>query len=187
MRAFRLSSIAQGTVPAERRTAFRNHADALLKSPSNRNSGGRSGTLRFEAAAHPAADIFSMNPLILIVDDDDDLRSVMQRTLALHGYRVTTARDGDEALAACRTALPDLVLMDLVMPGKEGIETILELKRRHPEATIIAMSGGGRRGSTAFLEMARRLGAVQALAKPFSNDELLFAIQSALERGTKDR
>jgi DNA-binding NtrC family response regulator len=121
-----------------------------------------------------------MKKRILVVDDDDLLRDVLRHTLTLKGYETSTACDGKEALRIVAVQPIDLVLTDLMMPGKEGIETIVELVRKHPRVKIIAMSGGGRNPPVRFLNLARALGALQTLAKPFSNDELDLAIAHVL-------
>jgi DNA-binding response OmpR family regulator len=124
-----------------------------------------------------------MKKIILVVDDDDQLRDMLQQTLTQNGYTVVTASNGAKALLAFEQNPPDLVLTDLMMPEKEGIETILELLRRRPQTKIIAMSGGSRCGPAPFLEIARRVGALYTLAKPFSHDELALAINNVLGRG----
>jgi DNA-binding response OmpR family regulator len=96
------------------------------------------------------------------------------------GYDVLEARNGDEALKAFELELIDLMLTDLVMPGKEGLETISALKRKHGGAKIIAMSGGGRGSAKDYLNVAKMLGANRVLLKPFSNDEMEAAINDVL-------
>lgn len=119
---------------------------------------------------------------ILLVDDNDAIRTVLRRLLARSGFDVVEARNGIEALAAHKATPADIVVTDLIMPEKEGLETILELRRMQPKLRIIAMSGGGRVRAQDYLKLAAALGASRTLAKPFSEAELLKAIQELLDR-----
>jgi two-component system chemotaxis response regulator CheY len=119
-------------------------------------------------------------PRILVVDDDQHFRDMLIRVLEDAGHEVTHAANGEEGLRAYRAAPPDAVVIDLVMPGKEGIETIMQLKREFPAARVIAMSGGGRRGNTSYLEVAGKLGASRMLAKPFTIEQILGVIDDLL-------
>ncbi len=118
---------------------------------------------------------------ILLVDDDELFGDMLKKTLLHLGYTVLRARNGNEALQLYDPAVVDLVLTDLIMPDKEGIELILELRRAHPTVKFIAMSGGGRNSPEDYLDIARRLGAVTTLTKPFQQDELVEALRKALE------
>ena len=119
---------------------------------------------------------------ILLVDDDESFRPMLHETLERFGYEVVTAVNGREASDRYRERPADLVLTDLIMPDKEGLETIRDLRRLWPDARIIAMSGGGRTNADNYLKMARTMGAAEVLSKPFSNKELLAAIEAALGR-----
>ncbi|MFN8651085.1 MAG: response regulator [Gemmatimonadales bacterium] len=119
---------------------------------------------------------------ILVVDDDDQFRRMVQRTLERAGYEVEPAANGKEALARFEARPPDLVLTDLVMPEKEGLETILALRQKWKTPRIIAMSGGGRNLPEEYLEAARVLGVAATLEKPFATKDLLTAVRSVLER-----
>ena len=119
-------------------------------------------------------------PRILLVDDDDSFRKMLQLTLVKLGHEVTEARDGKEALHLCAQEPPDVVLTDLVMPEKEGLETIATLKRGWPEVKVIAMSGGARINARDFLKVAKLMGAHATLEKPFSNQEMAMAIEAVL-------
>jgi CheY-like chemotaxis protein len=119
-------------------------------------------------------------PHILLIDDDDFLRPMLCATLEQMGHTVTEAGNGKEGLAQQAHAPADLVLTDLIMPEKDGIETIMELQKKHPGVKIIAMSGGGRMSPGNYLSIARRMGAGAVLSKPFSNDELAAAIEQVL-------
>lgn len=113
---------------------------------------------------------------ILLVDDDESLRKMLRITLAKMGYHVIEAANGNEALRLCQVEIPDLVLTDLIMPEKEGLETITELRRLYPGLKIIAMSGGGRGSAVDYLKFAAKMGASRTLHKPFSNEAMVAAI-----------
>jgi len=110
----------------------------------------------------------------LVIDDDPIVRQTIQAILEEAGYSVTCAEDGRRGLAAFRRNRPDVVVTDIIMPEKEGIETILELRRIWPEGRIIAISGGGRTAKKDdFLRIAKGCGADAVLAKPFEPEELV--------------
>lgn len=119
---------------------------------------------------------------ILLVDDEDAVLRLLEAVLAIDHHEVTTARDGNDAIAAVTSGTFDLVVTDLVMPDKEGLETIIEIRRLKPELKIIAMSGGGRGSADDYLEMAAALGASKTLAKPFPSHELLDAVTEVLAK-----
>jgi CheY-like chemotaxis protein len=121
-------------------------------------------------------------PRILLVDDDESFRPMLHETLERFGYEVVVAVNGREALDRYREQPADLVLTDVIMPDKEGLETIREIRRQWPDARIIAMSGGGRTGPDNYLKIARNMGAAEVLSKPFSNRDLLNAIERVLCR-----
>lgn len=114
---------------------------------------------------------------ILLVEDDIQLRSMLKIVLDRAGHEVQEAGNGKEALELYSTSPSDLIVTDLVMPDKEGLETILEFRRSYPNVKIIAMSGGGRTGAQNYLELAKKFGADHILTKPFSNKEILDGIQ----------
>jgi len=115
---------------------------------------------------------------LLIIDDDDLFRPMLRENLEQLGHTVTEASNGKEGLAQFARVQADLVLTDLIMPEKEGIETIIELRKKWPGVKVIAMSGGGRVSASNYLKTAQQLGAACVLHKPFSNDELTAAIDS---------
>jgi len=117
---------------------------------------------------------------ILLVDDDPLVRGTLHALLARHGYEIEDADNGAAALEAFAREPHDVVITDLVMPDKEGLETIRELRRRFGDVRIIAISGGGVGSASHYLQTARKMGAVCALSKPFSTDEILAAIEEAL-------
>lgn len=109
-----------------------------------------------------------MNKSILIVDDDPQLRLMLRHVLMRDGYDVDEAEDGRVAVDKITgRGVYDLILMDIIMPNKEGIETILELRKKRPDLKIIAMSGGARAHSFDPLALARDVGANFSIAKPF--------------------
>ncbi|MEW6304417.1 MAG: response regulator [Verrucomicrobiota bacterium] len=117
---------------------------------------------------------------ILVIDDDEQVRFLVQTMLRRAGHEVSLASNGNEGLAAYRANPTALVITDLIMPEKEGLETIQELKQAYPACKIIAMSGGMRQGTLDFLPVAKRLGADYVLPKPFNRSELLAAVAEVL-------
>jgi CheY-like chemotaxis protein len=121
-----------------------------------------------------------MSYSILVMDDDPSVRTTLKFVLEDSGYTVALAENGRVGLALYCTLRPDLVITDIIMPDKEGIETIIAIRKRHPTARIIAISGGGRRGDTQFLRLAKSFGASHVLAKPFTPEELLNLVTQCL-------
>jgi CheY-like chemotaxis protein len=117
---------------------------------------------------------------ILLVEDDEGLRSLLRISLEKLGHAVTEARDGKEAVALFNKGPVDLVVTDLMMPEKEGLETIRELRRGHPELKIIAMSGGGRTNARDVLKAAKLFGATTVFSKPFSAADLQNEVEKLL-------
>jgi DNA-binding NtrC family response regulator len=118
---------------------------------------------------------------ILVVDDDPGIRRVLQLLLTKSGYQVTQASDGFEALRLWREHGGDLVITDLHMPEKNGIEMIVELLTHSPGMRIIAMSGGGQTKRLDLLGNATMLGAVFTIEKPFTLPEILSLVSRALK------
>ncbi len=98
------------------------------------------------------------------------------------GHAVTEAGDGREGLKQLRARAPDLVITDLVMPEREGLEIMMEARRSHPAVKFIAISGAGRRGSD-YLRVAKYLGAKCILAKPFTPEQLIAEVSGVLGSG----
>lgn len=117
---------------------------------------------------------------ILIVDDEPQIRSLLSKNLRHAGFDVTEAEDGNVALKLLEGAAFDLMILDLIMPGKEGLETLMVLRRKEHHMKIIAVSGGTPNVSTDILKAAQKLGADITLKKPFRNEELLAAIHALL-------
>lgn len=118
---------------------------------------------------------------ILVIEDDRAVRELMLHTLSRAGYRVLSAEDGNEGMNIFRSEHPDLVITDIVMPQKEGFETIMALRKEQPDVKVIAMSGGGRHGTEDYLSVARKLGACRTVAKPFLREEMLRVVREALQ------
>jgi CheY-like chemotaxis protein len=121
-----------------------------------------------------------MKKRILVIDDDISVRTTLQTMLAGVGYEVECAIDGKEGVGMFEASRPDLVITDIIMPDREGIETIIMIKRLGPQTKIIAMSGGGSASNMDFLKVAETLGADHVIAKPFEHDELINLVQQSL-------
>jgi len=117
---------------------------------------------------------------LLVIDDDAGLRKLMVRTLSGSKHRVFEAENGREGLKMMAEHKPDLVITDILMPQKEGIETIREVQERAPGTKIIAVSGGGVSHNLMFLDVARAFGAAAVLAKPFRPAQLVEAVEQVL-------
>jgi DNA-binding response OmpR family regulator len=119
---------------------------------------------------------------ILVIDDDNDVRSLAQDVLRSAGHEVFVAADGAQGIALQRTKPAAVVITDILMPEKEGLETIRDLKHEFPGLKIIAISGAGKRvKSTAYLLTARELGAQALLRKPFNSDALVQTVREVLQ------
>ncbi len=117
---------------------------------------------------------------ILLIEDDDQVRKMLQKTLERAGYEVEMAAEGGAGLRLFQQNPADLVITDLIMPGKEGLETIREFRQKYGDTKIIAISGGGRVEPETYLLMARKLGAAWAFSKPIDERELLDSIRELL-------
>jgi DNA-binding NtrC family response regulator len=118
---------------------------------------------------------------ILIVDDDPGIRRTLQSLLSRAGYQVMQAGNGTEAIRLWRDQEVDLVITDLHMPEKDGIQTITELLSHTPGTRIIAMSGGGQTKRLDLLGNATLLGAVLTIEKPFTIAEMMTMVDRALQ------
>jgi len=117
---------------------------------------------------------------ILIVDDDKQFREYMLEMLVEQNYNVLGAANGEEGLSLYSSVKPDLIITDIVMPEKEGIELIITVRNVDLQTPIIAVSGGNLGNADSYLSMARKLGVNSALAKPFSLDAILQEIETLL-------
>ena len=118
---------------------------------------------------------------VLVVDDDYQMREMLGVVLQRKGYDVKTAMDGNAAVRLQREKPFDVIITDIIMPEKEGLETISEIRRSYPRVKIIAISGGGRHRPEGYLELAKQLGANRVLAKPFGSWEILSAVKELAE------
>jgi CheY-like chemotaxis protein len=118
---------------------------------------------------------------ILIIDDDVQILNMLRQILEREGYEVVSAINGNEGIRLYREKPTDLIITDLIMPEKDGIETIMELRRDFPDVKIIAISGGGRSHPRPYLNSAKELGAQYAFAKPVKREELLKAVRELLK------
>jgi DNA-binding response OmpR family regulator len=118
---------------------------------------------------------------ILIIEDDAQLRRLLKSMLERDGHMTLTAENGNEGVMIAHDTKPDIVITDILMPEKEGLETIVEIRREYPDVKIIAMSGGGTYSDISFLDVAKRLGAQKTLSKPFTPDDLRKTIASLFQ------
>ncbi|RDH85756.1 MAG: response regulator [endosymbiont of Galathealinum brachiosum] len=124
---------------------------------------------------------------ILIIDDEEDIRDVLQLILESVGYDVRIASNGDMAIEFQREEPADLIITDIIMPGKNGVDIITEIKKEFPDIKVIAISGGGgvqpveytpeAISTTAYLAAAQKAGAKKIFTKPFERDDLIKAVE----------
>jgi DNA-binding response OmpR family regulator len=114
---------------------------------------------------------------ILVIDDDPSICELIRHYLENAGHTVSLARDGREGVDIFSGESFDMVIVDIFMPNKDGIETILELRDQHADAKIMAISGGGRLAGKQYLTYAQALGADSILPKPFTKQQLLDVVQ----------
>lgn len=116
-------------------------------------------------------------PRILVIDDEEQIREVLRTVLERVGYDVAEAENGAQGIDIYASKEFDLVVTDIIMPEKGGIDTIMDLRRDYPDCKIIAISGGGMCGEVSYLDMAIGVGADRAIGKPFVLDEFLDAVR----------
>jgi DNA-binding response OmpR family regulator len=119
---------------------------------------------------------------ILVIDDDRMVRDTLDILLTRAGHQPVLCADGALGLKAFAEIHPDLVITDILMPEKDGIETIRDLRRLDPGVPIVAMSGSGPAGDVNFLAAAGKLGADRTIAKPFEADLVLGTVAALLQR-----
>lgn len=125
---------------------------------------------------------------IMIVDDDPVLRLVAGEILRQHGYDVSEAEDGAEAIRQLEVSLVDLAVIDMLMPNKEGIETIQEIRQRWPDIRLVAISGGGKGLNTSYLlAMAKTFGAEAVYQKPIRATGFLDIVTEVLSAPSSAR
>ena len=122
---------------------------------------------------------------ILVIDDEEQIRMVFRGILERAGYEVADAADGEQGIMVQGENPADLIITDIVMPGKEGLKTIMEMRRKFPGVQIIAISGGGQIPAEEYLDLATRFGAACALMKPVSAQELVTAVTNILDSDLK--
>ena len=118
---------------------------------------------------------------ILIIDDEPQIRSMLTLMLEREGYEVVEAPDGVDGIKIYRQNPADLIITDLIMPNKDGIGMIIDLKKEFPDVKIIAMSGGGLNKPDGYLKGAKKLGAACTLTKPIDREEMLEAVREILK------
>ena len=118
---------------------------------------------------------------ILIIDDEPQIRSMLTLMLEREGYEIVEAADGVAGIKIYRQNPADLIITDLIMPNKDGIGMIIDLKKEFPDVKIIAMSGGGLNKPDGYLKGAKKLGAACTLTKPIDREEMLNAVRETLK------
>ncbi len=122
-----------------------------------------------------------MMATILLVEDDDLVKDMLAQVLERGSHKVIKAHDGEEAAELLKNISPDIIVTDIIMPKKSGITLISEVKNKHPDMEIIAISGGGRLDPTGYLDLSESLGATVSFEKPIDNAALLMAIDLLLQ------
>jgi len=123
---------------------------------------------------------------ILIIDDEPGVLGILRRILEFAGHSVVEAPDGEVALRHFEGKPADLVITDIFMPGMDGIEFLVHVRKTFPEARVLAMSGGGLLSRDQALSDAALLGADGILQKPFTKDEVLEAVARTLTSDTEE-
>jgi DNA-binding response OmpR family regulator len=117
---------------------------------------------------------------ILVLDDESSILLMIKKMLEKAGHEVDIALNGKDGMLLFEKNKPDLLITDIIMPEKEGLETIFELRRMYPELKIIAISGGGRIGPDGYLPGAKLLGANMVFQKPLDQKEFVNAVNQLL-------
>lgn len=123
---------------------------------------------------------------ILLVEDDPLVSDMLKQILQRASHDVIIANNGDEATDFLKKRMPDILITDIIMPKKSGITLITEIKTRHPDLEVIAISGGGRLDPSGYLDLSESLGASVSFEKPIDNSALLMAIDLLLH-STKEK
>lgn len=119
------------------------------------------------------------DPTVMIVDDEEDFLETLVKRLEKRDLKVIGAKSGEEALELLRESPVDVVVLDVKMPGMNGIEALKEIKGRHPLVEVVLLTG---HASTEVAIKGMELGAFDYLMKPIGMDELLYKVQDAYER-----
>ncbi len=117
---------------------------------------------------------------ILIIDDEAHIRKMLKKLFEEQGYEVQLACDGEDGVTQFKKHLPDLVITDLIMPEKEGLETIREIRKMASDTKIIAISGGGISKPDMYLQMAKSFGAHAVFKKPVDTGVLVSEVAKLL-------
>ena len=117
---------------------------------------------------------------ILIIDDEHEILLMLKKMLERAGYLVDLALDGKDGMELLGKDNFSLIITDIIMPEKEGLEIILEIRKTYPDIKIIAISGGGRLSPEGYLESARHMGASRVFQKPFTQKEIIGAVNDLL-------
>ena len=117
---------------------------------------------------------------VLIIDDEPYILLMLKKMLEKEGYEVDLASNGKDGMELFEKEAADLVITDIIMPDKEGLEIILEMKKQRPDLKIIAISGGGRISPESYLECAAHFGASRVFQKPFKQKELMSAVNELI-------
>lgn len=123
---------------------------------------------------------------ILIVDDEKSITQLLSQIVEMSGHRCSVAADGYEAIELCRRTTPNLAIVDILMPNKGGLETIVELKRDHPRMKIVAVSGGGFDSPRPLLNWATKMGADKVFGKPFAAMDVMTSVSNLLRQQGQD-
>ncbi|MDA3955269.1 response regulator [Oceanispirochaeta sp.] len=118
---------------------------------------------------------------ILVIDDDVHIRELINIMLESEGHTVVLAEDGMVGLQMIDKETFDLIITDIIMPNQEGIETIVQIKAKSPDTKILAISGGGRIGSTNYLSLAENFGVDKTLSKPFYHKDFIDCIKKLID------
>jgi CheY-like chemotaxis protein len=118
---------------------------------------------------------------ILVIDDEPSILLMIKKMLEKAGHVVDMALNGKEGMQIFENNKADLLITDIIMPEKEGLETIVEMKKKYPDLKIIAISGGGRISADGYLPGAKLLGANMVFQKPLVQKEFLEAVASLLD------
>ena len=118
---------------------------------------------------------------ILVIDDEADICEMTKLLLERAGHEVACTSDSRLAGRMLKEQAFDAVITDMLMPDKDGLEVMADLRRNHPEVRIIASSGGGRVSSDSYLHIARKSGAHALLSKPFTMPELIASVEQAFQ------
>ena len=117
---------------------------------------------------------------ILVFDDEPSILLMIKKMLEKEGHEVDLALNGKDGMELFEKNRPDLVITDIIMPQKEGLETIIELRKKYSELKIIAISGGGRIGPEGYLPSAKYLGADMVFQKPLIQKDFMEAVSALL-------